>query len=94
MALLQCDFYSEVLNLATSLSVILPQVSLHTKDLLHPKPQTLYLLHGLGGRDHKIWQRQTSIERYVAKLDVAVVMPIAFAPFIRTWCVVMNIDKY
>ncbi len=37
----------------------------------HP---TLYLLHGLSD-DHTIWQRRTSIERYVDGLDLAVVMP-------------------
>ena len=37
----------------------------------HP---TLYLLHGLTD-DHTIWQRRTSIERYVAPLGLAVVMP-------------------
>lgn len=37
----------------------------------HP---TLYLLHGLSD-DHTIWQRRTSIERYVEDLDLAVVMP-------------------
>ena len=35
---------------------------------------TLYLLHGLSD-DHTIWQRSTSIERYVADLNLAVVMP-------------------
>lgn len=36
--------------------------------------QTLYLLHGLSD-DHTIWQRRTSIERYVDSLPLAVVMP-------------------
>jgi putative tributyrin esterase len=35
---------------------------------------TLYLLHGLSD-DHTIWQRRTSIERYVSNLGIAVVMP-------------------
>jgi S-formylglutathione hydrolase FrmB len=34
----------------------------------------LYLLHGLSD-DHTIWQRRTSIERYVSSLGIAVVMP-------------------
>ena len=34
----------------------------------------LYLLHGLSD-DHTIWPRRTSIERYVAPLGLAVVMP-------------------
>ena len=35
---------------------------------------TLYLLHGLSD-DHTIWMRRTSIERYVAERNLAVVMP-------------------
>jgi S-formylglutathione hydrolase FrmB len=38
------------------------------------KHPTLYLLHGLSD-DHTIWLRRTSIERYVAPLGLAVVMP-------------------
>ncbi len=38
------------------------------------KLQTLYLLHGLSD-DDTIWTRRTSIERYVAPLGLAVVMP-------------------
>ena len=34
----------------------------------------LWLLHGLSD-DHTIWQRRTSIERYVEALNLAVVMP-------------------
>ncbi len=78
MALLRCNFFSDVLGLSTSMTVILPQavrsqigmggVSLREK---HP---TLYLLHGLSD-DDTIWTRRTSIERYVADLDLAVVMP-------------------
>ena len=34
----------------------------------------LYLLHGLSD-DDTIWLRRTSIERYVAQLGLAVVMP-------------------
>lgn len=34
----------------------------------------LYLLHGMSD-DHTIWMRRTSIERYVAPLGIAVIMP-------------------
>jgi S-formylglutathione hydrolase FrmB len=37
-------------------------------------PPVLYLLHGLSD-DDTIWLRRTSIERYVAPLGIAVVMP-------------------
>ena len=40
----------------------------------------LYLLHGLSD-DHTIWLRRTSIERYVAPLGLAVVMPAAGRSF-------------
>lgn len=78
MALIQCQFFSEVLGISTGMTVILPQ---ETKgqigmqggaaDGKHP---VLYLLHGLSD-DHTIWLRRTSIERYVAPLGLAVVMP-------------------
>lgn len=78
MALIHCDFYSEALGVSASMYVILPQttqsqIGMSTKafDRKHP---TLYLLHGLSD-DHTIWLRRTSIERYVAPLGLAVVMP-------------------
>lgn len=78
MALIECRFFSEVLGLSTSMMVILPQ---HTENQIgmrgatrgerHP---TLWLLHGMSD-DDSIWLRRTSIERYVAPLGLAVVMP-------------------
>jgi putative tributyrin esterase len=78
MALLRCNFFSDSLGLSTSMTVILPQavrgqvgmpgVSRRER---HP---VLYLMHGLSD-DDTIWTRRTSIERYVAGLDLAVVMP-------------------
>ncbi|MGG4212085.1 alpha/beta hydrolase family protein [Paenibacillus sp. FSL L8-0638] len=78
MALIQCQFYSEVLGLSTSMNVILPQatrsqIGLEGKQGTGPHP-TLYLLHGLSD-DDSTWLRRTSIERYVASLGLAVVMP-------------------
>ncbi len=43
-------------------------------------PAVLYLLHGLSD-DHSVWLRRTSIERYVANLPLAVVMPAANRSF-------------
>lgn len=78
MPLLQVQFYSEVLSRHTSMQVILPQSKQLMGDgsihYLHGKFPTLYLLHGLSD-DHSIWMRRTSIERYVANLPLAVVMP-------------------
>jgi putative tributyrin esterase len=78
MALLRCDFFSDVLGLSTSMTVILPQrtstqIGL-TGDAGEQPPPVLYLLHGLSD-DDTIWLRRTSIERYVAPLGLAVVMP-------------------
>ncbi|MGX4586368.1 alpha/beta hydrolase [Paenibacillus chitinolyticus] len=84
MAFIQCDFYSEVLGMSTSIQVILPQrttgqIGLEgsAAGLRHP---TLYLLHGLSD-DDSIWMRRTAIERYAAPLGLAVVMPNAARSF-------------
>lgn len=78
MALITCNFFSEALGFSTSMTVILPQqtstqIGLKNSSTrkLHP---TLYLLHGLSD-DDTIWSRRTSIERYVAELGLAVIMP-------------------
>jgi putative tributyrin esterase len=78
MAFIQCDFYSDVLGLSSSMYVILPQnaqtqIGMESK-ATQKKHKTLFLLHGLSD-DHTIWLRRTSIERYVAPLGLAVVMP-------------------
>lgn len=78
MALLKCEFFSESLGLSTSMTVILPeqtttQIGMNNVTFGGKHP-TLYLLHGLSD-DDSIWARRTSIERYVASLGLAVVMP-------------------
>jgi putative tributyrin esterase len=80
MALINCDFYSEVLGISSSMSVILPQ-STRTQigmggSIRKEKYPVLYLLHGFSD-DHTIWYRRTSIERYAAELGLAIVMPAA-----------------
>lgn len=78
MAVLHCDFFSEALSLSTSMTVILPQPTRTQAGLTGPGPASpppvLYLLHGISD-DHTTWLRRTSIERYVAPLGLAVVMP-------------------
>jgi S-formylglutathione hydrolase FrmB len=78
MALLRCDFFAETLGLSTSMTVILPQATstqIGMAGVVNAgDPPTLYLLHGLSD-DDTIWSRRTSIERYVAPLGLAVVMP-------------------
>lgn len=78
MALLHVDFFSDVLGMCMNMDVILPQqtysqIGMEGKRKSGKYP-TLYLLHGMSD-DHTIWQRRTSIERYVSELGIAVVMP-------------------
>jgi S-formylglutathione hydrolase FrmB len=78
MALIDCNFYSDILGVDTTVKVILPERS-QTKigalgSLKKEKYPTLYLLHGLSD-DHTAWTRKTSIERYVDGKGLAVVMP-------------------
>src|SRR4051794_2364145 len=81
MARVRCDFFSEALGFATSMTVLLPQtaagqigVSGPVADPAGGAPPTLYLLHGLSD-DDTTWPRRTAIERYAAGLGLAVVMP-------------------
>jgi putative tributyrin esterase len=84
MALIHCDFYSETIGVCSSMYVILPQTTTGqigmTGASAGGKHPTLYLLHGLSD-DHTIWLRRTSIERYVAPLGLAVVMPAVHRSF-------------
>lgn len=78
MALLHVNFYSSVLGMSVTMDVILPQ-RIGSKNNMEGniglgKYKTLYLLHGMNN-DHTAWQRNTSIERYVRELGIAVVMP-------------------
>ncbi len=84
MALLHVNFFSEVLGMCMNMDVILPQrtngqigMKGNRKDGKYP---VLYLLHGMSD-DHTIWQRRTSIERYVSELGIAVVMPTVHLSF-------------
>src|SRR5215207_6531027 len=78
MAFFDCHFFSDTLALNVSAHVLIPQQSTRQIGMesgpareIHP---TLYLLHGLSD-DHTIWMRRTSIERYAAAKNIAVVMP-------------------
>lgn len=84
MALVRCDFFSDVLELSTSMTVLLPQPTSSQIGLTgragDAAPPVLYLLHGLSD-DHTAWLRETSIERYAAPLGLAVVMPAVHRSF-------------
>lgn len=77
MAHLRCDFFAETLGLSTSMTVLLPEPAsgqIGMGGSTRAGVPVLYLLHGLSD-DDTIWSRRTSIERYVAELGIAVVMP-------------------
>ncbi len=78
MAFLQCDFFSETLQISCSLNVIIPQRMACENESVSEIPRetfpSLYLLHGLSD-DHTAWMRRTSIERYAANAGLAVIMP-------------------
>jgi len=78
LALLRCDFFSDVLGLDVAMTVILPQAApakIGLRGTVRPDGHpTLYLLHGLSD-DDTTWSRRTSIERYAETLGLAVVMP-------------------
>ncbi len=88
MALLTCDFFSEALEVGTSMTVVLPQATTEQIGVaggdLPPSdgapPPVLYLLHGLSD-DHTAWLRYTSIERYATAHGLAVVMPAVHRSF-------------
>lgn len=78
MALFHCHFFSQTLDLSSTMYVILPDPPPFRAGAINSagkhKHPTLYLLHGMSD-DQTIWQRRTSIERYVEPFDLAVVMP-------------------
>ena len=78
MAFLDFHFFSEALGLTCAAHVLLPQPVVKQIGMgggaRREKYPTLYLLHGLSD-DHTIWMRRTSIERYAAEKNIAVVMP-------------------
>ncbi len=81
MIVSEVNFRSETLGLHMAMSVLLPQRPLE-EARRGPRPtyRTLYLLHGYSD-DHTAWQRWTSIERYAAAYNLAVVMPAVHLSF-------------
>ena len=77
MALLHVNFFSKALGVASSVEVILPETDQGigvTASGEAALPRVLYLLHGYSD-DHTIWQRRTSVERYAASHNLAIIMP-------------------
>lgn len=77
MAFLQVQFFSRALDVASTVNVILPEpnqgIGVESSHGSEP-PKVLYLLHGYSD-DHSIWMRRTSVERYAARHNLAVIMP-------------------
>ncbi|MHA3773029.1 alpha/beta hydrolase [Verrucomicrobiota bacterium sgz303538] len=78
MAFFDCHFFSDALGMNVSAYVLIPQITSRQIGVTAAKTRerypALYLLHGLSD-DHTIWLRRTSIERYAAEKNLAVVMP-------------------
>lgn len=78
MALITCNFYSDVLDISTTAMVIIPEQKKEDGKVgevdINKKYPTLWLLHGLSD-DASAWTRQSSIERYANERGIAVVMP-------------------
>ena len=77
MAFMQVQSFSEALKVQTTVNVIFPEpvqgIGIEAAGKAEP-PKVLYLLHGYSD-DHSIWMRRTSVERYAAAHNLAVVMP-------------------
>lgn len=77
MAFLQVQFFSDVLQVASTVNVILPEPNQGigiSAASAGEDPKVLYLLHGYSD-DHSIWMRRTAVERYAAQHNLAVIMP-------------------
>lgn len=78
MAFVDFKYFSPVMGMQMNLNIILPEVmqgiGVEGAAETENKPiPVLYLLHGTSD-DHTIWERRTSIERYVSDKRLAVVM--------------------
>ena len=95
MALIHCDFKSDVLKISTSAYVVIPEIQPEEKYLENSnmKFQTLYLLHGIGD-DHTKWVRRTPIERYARDYKLAVVMLKLIKVSIQIWFMGISTDIY
>ena len=77
MALMHINCFSSVLGMCVNFDAIIPETTrgqIGMEGSAKDSYKTLYLLHGMSD-DHTIWQRRTSIERYVADKNLAVIMP-------------------
>lgn len=79
MSLIRMDFYSQILEMETTIYVCLPEPKWEVTSFApcrEGKHPVLYLLHGTS-QDSSGWTRHTNIERYANEKGLAVVMPSA-----------------
>lgn len=79
----RANFFSDVLGMSTSVTMLLPQQTASQIGLegsVRERTPVLYLLHGYSD-DDTIWTRRTSIERYASERGLAVVMPFVDTSF-------------
>lgn len=82
MAFLTMSMYSDVLQMDTSVNVLLPENRKTGQDKAEPdrKYPVVYLLHGHGD-DHTAFIRKSNIELIARELSVVVVMPSTYRGF-------------
>lgn len=80
MPLMHVNFYSKVLRQHSAMDVLLPDEHEGQSFPKEHRWPTLYLLHGLSD-DHSVWQRWSSLERYLWNRPLAVVMPTTLRGF-------------
>ena len=78
MAFLTCNYKSAVLGQHICFNAIIPE---NVSDNI----KTVYLLHGLTD-NHTNWARFSSVERYAAENDIAVIMPNVDRSFYTDMC--------
>ena len=71
MALIETNYFSDVLGMQTKMNVIIPGYP--GEPARRPIP-VLYLLHGMS-QDYSCWLRFSKIEQYADEFGIAVIMP-------------------
>ena len=73
MAVINIEYYSEVLGMIRKVNVIYPESS-KVEDFSNTEIPVLYLLHGMSGNENS-WMIRSGIERLIRHTNLAIVMP-------------------
>ena len=73
MAVINIEYYSEVLGMNRKVNVIYPESS-KVEDFTQTDIPVLYLLHGMSGNENS-WIIRSGIERLIRHTNLAIVMP-------------------